>query len=175
MQRPERLLPGGLGHPGVRQSNAMPILIRDAEMSDMIGLQGVFERASLSNENDVGLLNEHPEWLVLSTESVVERRMRVAVADDGAVVGFATLLISDVSAELEDLFVDPPWMRHGIATALVLDISARLFDLGFETLEVTANPHAMAFYENLGFVQIRMVDTLGYPAPRMSRPTRPLD
>jgi N-acetylglutamate synthase-like GNAT family acetyltransferase len=153
----------------------MPFLIRDAEISDMVDLQGIFERASLSNENDLGLLNEHPEWLVLSNGAVVESRMRVAVADDGRVVGFASLIISDSFAELEDLFVDPPWMRHGIATALVLDISARLYDLHFETLEVTANPHAMAFYKNLGFVEIRIVNTSGYPAPRMSRPTRRLD
>jgi ribosomal protein S18 acetylase RimI-like enzyme len=154
----------------------MPFLIRDAETSDMADLQGIFERASLSNEHDLELLKEHPKWLVLSNEAVVERRMRVAVTDDGTtVVGFATLLISDAVAELEDLFVDPPWMRHGIATALVLDISARLNVLRFETLEVTANPHAMAFYEDLGFVEIRIVNTSGYPAPRMSRPTRRLD
>jgi ribosomal protein S18 acetylase RimI-like enzyme len=148
----------------------MPFLIRDAEISDMVDLQGIFERASLSNENDLGLLKEHPEWLVLSDDAVVEGRMRVALADDGTVVGFATLMTSDAFAELEDLFVDPPWMRHGIATALVLDISARLNALRFETLEVTANPHAMAFYEDLGFVEIRIVNTSGYPAPRMSRP-----
>jgi GNAT superfamily N-acetyltransferase len=80
-------------------------------------------------------------------------------------------VISDGVAELEDLFVDPPWMRQGIAAALVLDISARLSDLHFERLEVTVNPHAMAFYEHLGFVADRIVDTPGYPTPRMSRPT----
>jgi ribosomal protein S18 acetylase RimI-like enzyme len=151
------------------------ILIRDAEMTDMFALQGVFQRASLSNETDRGLLAEHPDWLVLSNEAVVGGRMRVAVDDHGAVVGFATFLISDGPAELEDLFVDPPWMRRGIGAALVLDVSARLKDLHFESLEVTANPHAMAFYEQLGFVEIRIVETMGYPAPRMSRPTSLLD
>jgi ribosomal protein S18 acetylase RimI-like enzyme len=150
----------------------MPIVIRDADATDMEDLQGVFQRASLSNANDHEPLLEHPEWLVLSNNGVLEERMRVAVADDGAVVGFATYLISDGLAELEDLFVDPPWMRQGIGAALVLDISARLHDLDFKTLEVTANPHAMAFYERLGFVEDRIVDTQFYPAPRMSRPTR---
>ena len=101
--------------------------------------------------------------------------MRAAVVDGGAVVGFATSRIIDGLAELEDLFVDPEWMRHGIGTALVVDIAARLHDLGVEWLEVTANPHALAFYEHLGFVGDRTVDTQGYPAPRMRRPTRPLD
>ena len=149
----------------------MPFLIRDAEPTDMDDLRGVFRRASLSNEHDRGLLREHPEWLVLPDRAVVEGRTRVAVAGDGTVTGFATHLIADGVAELEDLFVDPPHMRQGIAGALVLDLAARLHHLGFERLEVTANPHAMAFYEHLGFVADRIVDTQGYPAPRMSRPT----
>ncbi len=91
--------------------------------------------------------------------------------EDGTITGFATHLISNGVAELEDLFVDPPRMRQGIAMALVLDISSRLNRLGFESLEVTANPHAMPFYEHLGFVADRIVETEGYPAPRMSRPT----
>jgi GNAT superfamily N-acetyltransferase len=149
----------------------MPFHIRNAEATDMDDLQGVFLRASLSNENDRGLLREHPEWLVFSDQGVLEGRTRVAVNGDGTITGFATHLISDGVAELEDLFVDPSQVRQGIAAALVLDISSRLHQLGFETLEVTANPHAMAFYEHLGFMAAEMVDTPGYPAPRMSRPT----
>lgn len=156
----------------LRESTAMPIVIRDADTTDMDDLQGVFRRASLSNENDRELFLEHPEWLVLSDQGVRDGRMRVAVGDDGTVLGFATYLISERLAELEDLFVDPPWMRQGIAAALVLDIAARLHELGFERLEVTANPHAVAFYDHVGFVEVRKVDTLGYPAPRMTRLTR---
>ena len=43
-------------------------------------------------------------------------------------------------------------MRLGITAALVLDVSERLRLLGFERMEVTANPHAMPFSLNLGFV-----------------------
>jgi len=148
----------------------MSISIRDAQMTDLEDLRGVFQRASLSNENDRGPLLEHPEWLVLSDNGVREGRMRVAVGEGVAVVGFATYLISNGVAELEDLFVDPPWMRRGIGAALVMDLSARLNELDFEKLEVTANPHAMAFYEHLGFVEAGIVDTKFYPTPRMWRP-----
>ena len=90
--------------------------------------------------------------------------------EDGTVTGFATRLITDGVAELDDLFVDPPRMRQGIGMALVLDICSRLNQLGFDSMEVTANPHAMPFYEHFGFVAGQIVDTEGYPAPRMSRP-----
>ena len=151
----------------------MAISIRDAEMTDVDDLQRVFRSASLSNENDRGLLLDHPEWLVLASEGIVDGRTRVAVDAVGAVVGFATVQLLDGVAELEDLFVDPRWMRQGVGAALVEDAAARLCLHHYETLEVTANPHAMAFYERVGFVAQRVVETEGYPALRMTRPTRP--
>jgi ribosomal protein S18 acetylase RimI-like enzyme len=97
--------------------------------------------------------------------------MRLAVDEGNVVVGFATFLVKDGVAELEDLFVDPGHRRRGIAELLVLDISERVRVRGFESLEVTANPHAMAFYEYMGFVACGLVETEFYAAPRMQRST----
>jgi GNAT superfamily N-acetyltransferase len=51
------------------------------------------------------------------------------------------------TTEIEDLFVDPEWMRRGVATALVADAAAT-----HGALAVDANRHAVAFYESAGFV-----------------------
>jgi GNAT superfamily N-acetyltransferase len=128
-------------------------LIRDAAPSDLPALREVRRRASLTNEGDRAWLAAHPE--ALEYEFVRGGRTRVA-AVDGRVVGFATVL---ADRELEDLFVDPDWMRRGIATALVRDAGA--------PLTVTANLHALAFYERVGFVAEGAVDTPGGPALRM--------
>ena len=149
----------------------MSFSIRDTTLADMEALQGVFQRASLSNGNDREALLANPQWLALSETGVREGRVRAAVDEREAVLGFATYLITDGVAELEDLFVDPPHMRRRIGEALVRDISDRVRALGFETLEVTANPHAMAFYEHMDFVAGRLVDTELSPALRMRRPT----
>ena len=149
----------------------MDFALRDAALSDMQELHGVFRRASLSNEHDRDLLLDHPEWLVVSEHGLREGRMRVAVDRGDSVVGFATYRISGGVAELEDLFVDPPWMRRGVGRTLVLDLLSRLRALEFDWLEVTANPHANEFYESMGFVATQVVDTELYPAPRMRRPT----
>ncbi len=114
------------------QTVVMSIFIRDGKITDMRELQGVFRTASLSNEDDRGPLLEHPEWLILSDRGVRDGLTRVAVKEEDAVVSFAAYLISDGEAELEDLFVDPPWMRPGIGETLVLDIAARLKELHFE-------------------------------------------
>ena len=88
---------------------------------------------------------------------MVEGRTRVAVVE-GRIVGFATL----VGSELEDLFVDPDWTRRGIATALVQDAAASV-----PRIEVTANAHALAFYESVGFVRDGVVEISGGEAYRM--------
>ncbi len=146
--------------------------IRDARLTDMPELQGVYVRASLSNQQDEGPLLENPAWLVLTEDGVREGRTRVAVGRRGSAVGFATYRIVDGAAELEVLFVDPPWMRRGVGTAMVGDVSLKVHGLRFATLEVTANPHAVAFYEHLGFAATHLVATELHPAvPRMVRPT----
>ena len=147
----------------------MKYTLRDATLADHQDLERVFRRASLSNENDRGPLTQHPEWLSLPDLGIRESRMRLAADEEGAVVAFATFLINGGVAELEDLFVDPEHRRRGIAEQLVLDISERVRELGFEALEVTANPHAMAFYEYMGFVACGLVETEFYEAPRMRR------
>ena len=155
-----------LGH-----TEEMTYTLRDATFADHQDLEGVFRRASLSNENDRGNLLQHPGWLDLPESGIREGRMRLAIDENDVIVGFATFLINGAVAELEDLFVDPEHRRRHIAELLVLDISARLSDLGFEALEVTANPHAMAFYEFMGFVACGLVETEFYEAPRMRRNT----
>jgi GNAT superfamily N-acetyltransferase len=147
-----------------------PFAIRDAVPADVVSLQGVFRRSSLSNEGDRANLLAHPETLEFSGVAVAEQRTRVATDGDGQVVGFATVADSAGFVELEDLFVDPDWMRLGIGRHLVLDVVARARRAGVARVEVTANHHALAFYEDAGFVFLRDVETRFGPAPRMALP-----
>lgn len=156
-------------HGVASHTDVVKFTIRNATLADMLELQGVFRRASLSNDSDRESLLAHPKWLLLSETGVQEGRVRLAIDLSSSVIGFASYLISSGIAELEDLFVDPSWMRRGVGEALVLDIAEQVHRLGFDVLEVTANPHAMAFYEHMGFVVDRIVDTEFYPAPRMLR------
>lgn len=143
-------------------------MIRDAVLGDMTALSGVYRRSSLSNEGDRPDLLAHPETLAFADLAVREGRTRAAVAA-GEIVGFASWVGAGDDFEIEDLFVDPDWMRQGIGRALVLDMIAIARGRGIERVEVTANPHALAFYENAGFVVYRQVATRFRTAPRMRR------
>ena len=130
-------------------------LIRVAVPADLGALRDLFRRSSLSNAGDRASLLAHPEALEFSGLAVDEGRTRVAVVD-GRIVGFATLL---GDGELEDLFVDPGWMRRGIGRALVLDAVALARAHGLARIEVTANGEALGFYESVGFVLDGAVET----------------
>jgi GNAT superfamily N-acetyltransferase len=126
-------------------------LIRAAHPDDIGVLGDVYRRSSLSNEDDRPSLLANPDALVFADVSVHEQRTRVAVAD-GRVVGFATTLAVADAIELEDLFVDPDWMRRGVARSLILDAVEVARTRGTTRIEVTANAHALAFYGTVGFV-----------------------
>jgi len=124
--------------------------IRTATASDLSALRDVFRRASLSNDGDRENLLAHPEVLEFAGEGIDEGRTRVATVDD-RVIGFSTVVELGNVDDLDDLFVDPDWMRHGVGLALMRDVVERARARGARYIEVTANSHALAFYAAAGF------------------------
>jgi GNAT superfamily N-acetyltransferase len=141
-------------------------MIRLGTPADLAPLTDVYRRASLVNAGDRDSLLAHPEHLVLGPDGLAEGRTYV-MEHNGSLVGFATWIEANGSIELEDLFVDPGWMRRGIATALVKRIADVLRARGVERLEVTANPHALGFYRAAGFIDCGVAETGFGTAPRM--------
>ena len=132
--------------------------IRTATLDDVEELCGVFRRSSLSNDGDRAGLLAAPEHLSFDGAHVAQDRTRV-VAVDEQIVGFATTLDRGETLELEDLFVDPDWMRQGVGRLLVADALALGEASGSVGIEVTANPHALDFYESVGFVGEAQIET----------------
>lgn len=143
--------------------------IRSPGADDLAALTDVFRRASLSNDGDTAALLAHPEVLVLSEAAILAGGTRVAIEPAGRIVGFATARETETEGvlELEDLFVAPEWMRNGIATLLVHDIARTARQRHVSGVEVTANPHALAFYQRVGFRPVGQAQTRFGPAPRM--------
>ena len=144
------------------------VYIRPACASDLPALRGLFRRSSLSNEGDRDLLLARPEVLELTDEGITDGRTQVAVGADDEILGFITTRPLDACVlEIEDLFVDPDWMRTGVASRLVEDLLATASRNDVRRIEVTANPHANAFYRHVGFVQGHDSETRLGGAPRM--------
>jgi GNAT superfamily N-acetyltransferase len=141
-------------------------MIRLGTSADLAAATSVYRRASLSNAGDRDNLLAHPKYLILGPEGLAEGRTHVA-EEDGSLVGFATWIETAGTIELEDLFVDPGYMRRGIAAALINRIVEVLRARGVERLEVTANPHALGFYRAVGFIDCGVAETEFGAAPRM--------
>jgi GNAT superfamily N-acetyltransferase len=138
-------------------------VIRTAVAVDLPELRRVFRAASLSNADDAPLLRARPEFQVFAGDGVAEGRTRVvvdAMPGGDRVLGFATVATDAQGAlDLEDLFVDPPCQRRGVARRLVLDAARSARESGHAHLSVTANPHALAFYGSVGFLDVGPVTT----------------
>ena len=141
-------------------------MIRLGMPADLAAVRDVYRSASLFNERYRDQLLSHPEYLILGPEGLAEGRTYVA-EENGAIVGFATWAEAEDAVELEDLFVDPAWMRRGIASALVSRIVEVLRAQGAERLEVSANPDALGFYRAAGFTDGGVAETAFGRAPRM--------
>lgn len=145
----------------------MTFRIRDATPEDVNVLREIFRRSALSNDGDRRALLANPDALEFSPPAETDGHSRVVVADGDQIVGFATSLVVRDVIELEDLFVDPDWMRRGIGRAMVVDAMEVARQRGIQRIEVTANPHAVTFYEKTGFAVDQDVETRFGPAPRM--------
>jgi GNAT superfamily N-acetyltransferase len=145
----------------------MAFVIRDAVPADLAALRQVYRRASLSNDGDRANLLANPDALEWGGLGGDDRRTRVAATAGGGIAGFVTSLPAGDALELDDLFVDPGWMRQGAARALVLDVVAHARNQGIRRIEVTANLHALVFYEKAGFIADHEVQTRFGPGFRM--------
>jgi GNAT superfamily N-acetyltransferase len=145
----------------------MAFVIRDAVPADLAALRQVYRRASLSNDGDRANLLANPDALEWGGLGGDDRRTRVAATAGGGIAGFVTSLPAGDALELDDLFVDPGWMRQGAARALVLDVVAHARNQRIRRIEVTANQHALVFYGKAGFIADHEVQTRFGPGFRM--------
>jgi N-acetylglutamate synthase-like GNAT family acetyltransferase len=144
--------------------------IRLAKPSERKGLEALQRRSSMHQPMYQAQLAAHPDAIELPAGQITAGLVRVA-EQDGVVVGFAVLLDrSGRSCELDGLFVEPDRMRSGVGRRLVEDATRVARERGATSIDVVANPQAVAFYEAVGFSRVGEAQTRFGPAPRMSLP-----
>jgi GNAT superfamily N-acetyltransferase len=89
--------------------------------------------------------------LTVPRASIDAARVIVAVVGD-VVAGFSTLADDPPVRELEALFVDPPFIGHGVGGALFDGFVVAAVSDGFARVRIEADPNALGFYEHRGAV-----------------------
>lgn len=151
--------------------SAMPAvpLIRDAQPDEAYALESLQRRASDVWAEYRALLAAHPDAIAPPHRAIEEGRVRVAVDVSGLLLGFSVVLpVEHGRCELDDLFVEPDWMRCGIGRMLVRDLATRAAAAGASYVDVIANPNALGFYARLGFEITGQTSTRFGSAPRMT-------
>jgi len=141
--------------------------IRPARADEREALEALQWRASLANADHRAALLANPDAIQLPAEQLEHGDVFVA-EEDGAVCGFAVLLLQTAQAELDGLFVEPELWHRGLGTALVNEAVHRARRAGL-ALGVIADRQARAFYESCGFTVEAEVPTRFGPALRMTR------
>jgi N-acetylglutamate synthase-like GNAT family acetyltransferase len=88
---------------------------------------------------------------------------------NGRVVGWAALVPPQGGvAILDDLWIDPAWMRQDIGSQLFHHVATRARALGATAMEWGAEPNSVGFYEKVGGRKLRdHVTEWGRVAPWM--------
>jgi hypothetical protein len=87
-------------------------LIRDARPDEALALEALQRRASDVWEECGEQLAAHPDAITPPHRAIAEGRVRVAFDAAGRRLGLSTVLpLHDRRCELDDLFVEPEWMR----------------------------------------------------------------
>jgi GNAT superfamily N-acetyltransferase len=97
------------------------------------------------------------EWAAagdLEPESLSRRLVYVADRQ-GAPIGWAALTPRGEVGWLEDLWVEPRWIGHGVGRLLFEHVARRARQLGAHGLEWEAEPNARGFYERMGGTYVR--------------------
>ena len=143
--------------------------IRDARPEEAPALAALQRRSADVWEEYRAQLAANPDAIEPPHRAIADGRVRVAADASGRLLGFSVVLpLREGRCELDDLFVEPEWMRRGVGRLLVADLTARAAAAGASHVDVIANPNALAFYERLGFETTGQASTRFGEAPRMS-------
>jgi len=118
--------------------------------------------------------------LTITSDFIADNEVFVATIDN-EIAGCCALVLSEKLSELEHMWIDPKHMRKGIGRTLFEHAKCRAEELGWNTLELSADPNAESFYERMGAKRIGEVpaDVLGQsrvlPRMRIQFGVPPLD
>ena len=145
----------------------LPVWTRLARPNERLDLEELQHRASRALPEYREQLEANPEAIHLPLEQIERGDVVIAEGVDG-VAGFAVIVVSAASAELEGLFVQPGLWLRGVGSVLVEHAVHEARRAGL-SLTVIAAPGAREFYERCGFSVEGEAETRFGPALRMSR------
>ncbi len=127
----------------------MNLNITDGGVPDAPEMSALAFRAKAYWGYDDAFMEACREELAVPVEAFEAETVRI-VSADGAMAGFYRLVLDGDEAELEAMFVDPPFIGKGVGKRLWRDMLAIAQQAGARRLVCQADPNAEAFYLAMG-------------------------
>lgn len=131
-----------------------PVLVRPGAEADLARLYEIAVEAKAHWGYERTRVEEWAAQGDFEPESLRTREVYVAEAD-GTVIAWGALIPRGEVGWLEDLWVDPPWIRRGVGRLLFEHVADRARELGARRLEWEAEPNATGFYRRMGATYVR--------------------
>ena len=87
--------------------------------------------------------------LTMSEDFIRDNHVYLAERD-GEICGFYALCVTGSKAELEHMWVAPPYIGTGVGKELFLDAMDRSTAMNIKQIDITSDPNAAGFYERMG-------------------------
>lgn len=128
------------------------MVIREAATSEAATLSALALEAKAHWGYSPETIESWKDELLISSAEVASKPTYVG-AVDGNVVGFYSLAPSGQVWELDNLWVAPQFMRHGVGRALLTHALEVAFQGGASCVTVDADPNAESFYLSCGAIR----------------------
>ncbi len=103
------------------------------------------------------------------TEEYMVANLVYVQEEQTIVAGFCSLVVHDDSAELDNLFVDPPFIGIGCGRSLWDKACEAAQEFGLRELTIDADPFAENFYRKMGAVKIGESESTVLPGRMLPR------
>ena len=131
---------------------AQSIILRPAVSDDARALTALALRSKAYWGYDDAFMKACVAELTITHKGMADEDITVAEAD-GVIAGMVSLAQgdSDDARELEDMFVDTPFIGSGLGARLMAHAEDTARTQGAAHIDVDADPNAQGFYEKCGY------------------------
>lgn len=130
------------------------ISLRPARLDEALALADLAMRSKAHWGYDAAFMERCRNELTVTERHIRGALCLVAEEADEALAFIAAEISTPGEAEISLLFVAPEAMGRGVGRALIEAASAHFAGHGIEALVTAADPHAEAFYHNVGFATV---------------------
>ncbi|WP_299444335.1 GNAT family N-acetyltransferase [uncultured Aquimarina sp.] len=102
------------------------------------------------------------EWrddLTVSEIYILEKEVYKLINRNDLIGYYSYFRINDLDVKLENLFIEPEFIRKGFGKMLMNDFLQRIQNAKFERIILDADPNVEKFYEKIGFKVIGKLET----------------